>query len=492
MIRLIRPATAPRDRAARTAAFIRVRRAMGLAQRRRAMPRALPPTTIEREYAARLVAIAERIRPAYRELLDALPRLLADAEADRRHDVGEGRRVRELVERARRAAEQAIGPDDLERLAAQFAERTATHQRIQLDRQTRAALGADAFVTDKYLPAMVDGFAQENVALIKGVFGDTATAIEKATTRAIQGATLHEDLAKELNDKFDFGITRAKLIARDQVGKLYAQIGRARHQELGVSSYVWRTVGDQRVRDEHVAREGEVFKYSDPPEDGHPGVAVLCRCYEEPIFDEIQEEAGIEPTDRSEPEVREADPVEESARPAFVDDIPDSPLAPRQQQALYDYQGGRYVAINSYARTGDLGEGSLLGSKKEADAALRDLDRAITGGSLPRDAVLYRGASGLRVGDLEVGSTFVENGYSSTSLSRAVGEQFAGDKRNPVLLEVVAPKGTPAAFVPGAGGLDEAEVLLARKTKYEVLSVTEREVGGRAVRVARVRVVRGA
>ena len=53
--------------------------------------------------------------------------------------------------------------------------------------------------------------------------------------------------------------------------------------------YIWRTQGDDRVRSEHAAREGEVFDFDDPPEDGNPGEAENCRCWAEPI--EEKEEA---------------------------------------------------------------------------------------------------------------------------------------------------------------------------------------------------------
>lgn len=42
--------------------------------------------------------------------------------------------------------------------------------------------------------------------------------------------------------------------------------------------YVWETQEDDRVRPEHAAREGQVFKWSDPPAGGNPGSEYGCRC----------------------------------------------------------------------------------------------------------------------------------------------------------------------------------------------------------------------
>ncbi|MCF8496738.1 MAG: hypothetical protein K9G62_08770 [Alphaproteobacteria bacterium] len=49
------------------------------------------------------------------------------------------------------------------------------------------------------------------------------------------------------------------------------------------SRYVWRTRKDDRVRDEHAAREGRIFVWGFPPEGGHPGEDFNCRCWPEEI-----------------------------------------------------------------------------------------------------------------------------------------------------------------------------------------------------------------
>ncbi|UJW86475.1 phage minor head protein [Devosia sp. SL43] len=48
--------------------------------------------------------------------------------------------------------------------------------------------------------------------------------------------------------------------------------------------YVWRTAGDNRVRDGHAARNGQIFAWNDPPEHGHPGREPNCRCWPEPYY----------------------------------------------------------------------------------------------------------------------------------------------------------------------------------------------------------------
>lgn len=78
--------------------------------------------------------------------------------------------------------------------------------------------------------------------------------------------------------------SRARLIAIDQSGKFFGALTEIRHRSLGSAKYIWRTSRDERVRPTHAARDGQTFSYSDPPSDGNPGQAVLCRCTASPVF----------------------------------------------------------------------------------------------------------------------------------------------------------------------------------------------------------------
>lgn len=228
------------------------------------------------------------MRAALAPLLAELPRLLESAARDRtRHDAGEGARALALIERAREALGAALRQRDVEALAAEFARRTSSFQRGQLLRQVRAALGVDIPLIDRRLPALIEGFVGENVALIQDLPVKTLGEIQRAVTRAISSATPHQQLAEEIEDRLGIATERAKLIARDQIGKIYGQVNAARQRDLGVDQFIWRTVRDERVRDEHSDREGQIFSYSDPPEDGLPGEAVNCRCFADPVLDPL-------------------------------------------------------------------------------------------------------------------------------------------------------------------------------------------------------------
>jgi len=291
-------------RAARTVRHIRLMRVAGLVgkKRRGRLPKQLIPTTIEREYANALARYAEIVRKAFGPFLAELPALMESANRDRtaalKTDAGEGRRIRELIEQAQTNIRSSITTGDLEKLAVAFAERTATWQRKEMSKQVTAALGADVFLADRQLKPLTEAFVNANVGLIKNIGDKTAFDVEAATMRAIQAGTLHGDLTKELEARFDFNESRAALIARDQIGKAYGQINAARHRELGVDRFIWRTVGDERVRDDHSDRDGVEYSYNDPPEGELPGEPINCRCYADPVFDTF-EDAATEAADET-------------------------------------------------------------------------------------------------------------------------------------------------------------------------------------------------
>lgn len=119
---------------------------------------------------------------------------------------------------------------------------------------------------------------ERNVSLVKGLSADTQKRMERAVWDAWERGEGVSGLRKTLKDEFAIAPKRAKLIARDQVGKITSALDQARHTEAGIKEYRWMTVRDQRVRAEHRKRHGRKYKYKKPPNDGHPGQAINCRC----------------------------------------------------------------------------------------------------------------------------------------------------------------------------------------------------------------------
>jgi SPP1 gp7 family putative phage head morphogenesis protein len=322
-------------RAERVAREVALRLSLGDRRRRRKrLPRQNFPAGIARDYRRRVAAVYAASIAGLAPLREELPRLLASARAER-FDAGEGDRIRRLVEAASRAAELATEPTAVERLAREFALKTSTHQRRQLAKQTRAALGVDVFADERGVSALIDSWAAENAALIRSVSQRVIDEVALASTRAVSAGTLWPDLAKEIEGRVGLGEKRSRLIARDQVGKLYGQVNAQRQRNLGVEHFIWRTVNDQRVRPRHAAIEGERFPLDGGhPAEGLPGQPVLCRCYSEPDFSAIlgETDPGELPTYEqvARGDVTREIPGRDIKPRRFTDPTTDRPLDPRR------------------------------------------------------------------------------------------------------------------------------------------------------------------
>lgn len=134
---------------------------------------------------------------------------------------------------------------------------------------------------------MLKSWTRENISLIKGVNDEQIKKIERLLSSGGRQGLGPGVLRTEIKKIMDSSVSRATLIARDQSLKLNGQIDRVKQTGAGVDSYIWRTSRDERVRPKHQSREGNRYRWDDPPEGGHPGQAINCRCSAEPNFEEI-------------------------------------------------------------------------------------------------------------------------------------------------------------------------------------------------------------
>jgi hypothetical protein len=85
---------------------------------------------------------------------------------------------------------------------------------------------------------------------------------------------------------------------RDEAWKAQSATAKRVQAYSGIKSYVWQTRKDERVvgnpvglypqgtadHGDHWERDGKIFRWDDPPHDGHPGVAYGCRCEAVPLI----------------------------------------------------------------------------------------------------------------------------------------------------------------------------------------------------------------
>jgi SPP1 gp7 family putative phage head morphogenesis protein len=258
----------------------------------------LPPLALERAYFDALrKGPVETIRKLVEErLVPRLPRLAANARSARgakaRADAVDDE-IGDLLDELADSYAETWSRKNAARLAETIAGDLDRFQAYQLNRVLHEIVGVDVVGSEPWLADVIAAFTRENVALIKSLGAETFPKIESLVTRNLVDGERWEEVSTLLQDQLGVTERRANLIARDQAGKLYGDLNRVRQTDLGLGAYLWRTMRDNRVRDEHETRDGERYTWDDPPEDGHPGEAILCRCYAEPDLAPLLKE--IEP-----------------------------------------------------------------------------------------------------------------------------------------------------------------------------------------------------
>lgn len=147
------------------------------------------------------------------------------------------------------------------------------------------------------LKQMQEIWVRENLDLISSLEAETLRKLRDELTRliadGIPDGEIEERLIAFLNKQAKVEENRAVLIGSDQVGKLNGRLMEYWQRSAGIEQYRWQTMMDDRVRPLHADRQGLIFRWDKPPSDGHPGMAIRCRCVADPVID--LDDYGVEP-----------------------------------------------------------------------------------------------------------------------------------------------------------------------------------------------------
>lgn len=296
--------------AAQKRAILKKIRAHVIARRTKRIAKLPAPAQPDEIRVAYYVAIRQLVvRPAqaqFQRVAGQVIRLLAELReeqaAERGDDVAfrldaggrsKKKRALELVDEAGRRAADSFRPETVAKVAKKFGRETSAHARRELNKQTKEAIGVSFDAIEKPTRDRVPGWVRENVSLIKTVPKRYFKRLERDVQRAFESGMRPETLAAKLVDDYGASESDARRIARDQIGKLNAQVNYDRTAALGITRGIWRGMNDGAERPSHVDLEGEEYDVDDPPTDEQtgeqvrPGEAIECRCFEEPVFDEL-------------------------------------------------------------------------------------------------------------------------------------------------------------------------------------------------------------
>ena len=152
---------------------------------------------------------------------------------------------------------------------------------------------------DNKLDRLVDQWIHENVSLITSIPTEYLNNVEAIIRWGYETRQPKVNVYRKLEKLIGLTRSKARLIARDQLGSLNSKMTQFEHESAGVGKYKWITKRDSRVRDCHRALHGTIHKWSEPPAQwymtksrgivytgyAHPGEAIYCRCTAAPVFD---------------------------------------------------------------------------------------------------------------------------------------------------------------------------------------------------------------
>ena len=134
----------------------------------------------------------------------------------------------------------------------------------------------------------------DQVTLIKSIPLEAGQRAQEYARQAVVGSMRASEVADKIMASGDVAKSRADTIARTEIHKAWSSLTQSRAQYVGANQYIWRTAGDEIVRDSHAEMDGQVCDFNSPPtlSDGdsyNAGEGVNCRCYAEPIISDKEE-----------------------------------------------------------------------------------------------------------------------------------------------------------------------------------------------------------
>lgn len=216
--------------------------------------------------------------------------------------------------------------------------------RKEMEAFRKIAVG-EAFQEDEpWVKSILDTWAREQVSLITKASQDMRDAVARRVRDGVKKGQTGREIEKTVMQEMPgISFRRARVIARDQASKLNASLTQGRMADAGLSTYIWDTAQDERVRGNpggrysnalpsHWEMQGKVCRWDDPTvcldDNGewvkrpptapyfHPGMAIMCRCVALPNWQELE---GVK--DSGLPAVEPvAMPAAEGPAPVVADD----------------------------------------------------------------------------------------------------------------------------------------------------------------------------
>lgn len=94
---------------------------------------------------------------------------------------------------------------------------------------------------------------------------DTVEKLRKGLHELILDGSPRQVVRDYIKSKLKISADRCKFIARQETALLTTAFKKAQYQQYGIDKYIWRTMGDHKVRESHDRLDGKVIDWNNPP-----------------------------------------------------------------------------------------------------------------------------------------------------------------------------------------------------------------------------------
>lgn len=163
------------------------------------------------------------------------------------------------------------------------------------ERDLKKPAGIDVFSGSPVMQDYLKASAQQNVQLIKSIPAKYLEEVETLVVANMRSGMRPGFIVTALQEQFGVTQRRAKMIARDQAGKIQGELAEKQQRSAGFEYFQWIDSDDQRVRTRHRDIADKVTAYgkgiyrwdnlplSDKGLPIKPGSDYQCRCIPKPI-----------------------------------------------------------------------------------------------------------------------------------------------------------------------------------------------------------------
>ncbi|EKT4497183.1 minor capsid protein [Pseudomonas putida] len=178
-----------------------------------------------------------------------------------------------------------------QRIASEFVQASVKKS----ERDMKKSVGIDVFSGSKTMQDYLHASAQQNAQLIKSIPAKYLEEVQTLVMANMRSGMRPGYIEKALSEQYGITQRRARVIARDQTGKIQGELAEKQQQDAGFEYFQWIDSEDRRVRHRHreiaekvTAYGNGVYRWDNLPLSDKgvpikPGSDYQCRCIARPV-----------------------------------------------------------------------------------------------------------------------------------------------------------------------------------------------------------------